>query len=649
MGSCGVECLQGAHYGRKEPRGQVPAARAAADRLRPAEPSKPLQHLHHLNHTTSPSGVPQPACLPGRPGAAPEGSWDTARCRAAVCQPGPRSLHPSPPEPHTPPVADGGLAAHAPSGCTPRLRARQLTRTHEWPERRGRECGTDGRTTASTARVPTPLRTRARPALPRHPAGDVAAPVGWKRGRSTGLGMGPCFRSGLASAGTSGAHATHPGRIPPDRSTYPAILPLPLGSFARGTTRAFIPLLCRWREESCLFLCPAPGPSPASPAWPRAVGSPRSGRCLRPSAPLGLPAAAAEPRSTWRAAGRGRDGRGDRDTGDRPFAVPTAPRAAPRLRSRAAPPAPGSSLGAESGRQRAKPRRTAKVSGRRLAAAPRMVSAGGEGRRAVRSAQRPAGIPRRARGSGDRRLSAPRSPPHPVPGLRRDLPPTGAGGAESSAEQGRGLPGGPRRRTKRRRAAGPALRAASEIPRSAGSSKHLRACLWHWQRLEGMEGFIFGNLPLCVFLMLTSPLSRGHGSAPLLRRGDIPATPTLAKGNKLQQRRLNPCLARDTQPPPARQPACSPRSPPRRPGRSEPPGPAAAGNAQERWSDPGFGSTEQKTRMPEYTHHCPSASGDLWSCISTANPLAALDHIYREKGTATGRALLAIPRWLQSS
>lgn len=114
-----------------------------------------------------------------------------------------------------------------------------------------------------------------------------------------------------------------------------------------------------------------------------------------------------------------------------------------------------------------------------------------------------------------------------------------------------------------------------------------------------MEGFIFGNLPLCVFLMLTSPLSRGHGSAPLLRRGDIPATPTLAKGNKLQQRSLNPCLARETRPPPARQPPCSPRSPPRCPACSDPPGPAAAGNAQERWSDPGSGSAEEKTRVPE--------------------------------------------------
>lgn len=59
MGSCRAECLQGAHYGRKEPRGQVPAARAAAARLRPAEPSEPLQPLP----------PPWPRCLspPPRP------------------------------------------------------------------------------------------------------------------------------------------------------------------------------------------------------------------------------------------------------------------------------------------------------------------------------------------------------------------------------------------------------------------------------------------------------------------------------------------------------------------------------------------------------------------------------------------------------
>lgn len=45
--------------------------------------------------------------------------------------------------------------------------------------------------------------------------------------------------------------------------------------------------------------------------------------------------------------------------------------------------------------------------------------------------------------------------------------------------------------------------------------------------------------PFCAFLMLTSPLSRGHSSAPLLTR-DIPATPTLAKGNKLHERNINP-------------------------------------------------------------------------------------------------------------
>lgn len=48
------------------------------------------------------------------------------------------------------------------------------------------------------------------------------------------------------------------------------------------------------------------------------------------------------------------------------------------------------------------------MSGRRLAAAPRMVSAGGEGRRAVRGAQSPAGIPR---GTGTAGSPAPLTAP----------------------------------------------------------------------------------------------------------------------------------------------------------------------------------------------------------------------------------------------
>lgn len=41
--------------------------------------------------------------------------------------------------------------------------------------------------------------------------------------------------------------------------------------------------------------------------------------------------------------------------------------------------------------------------------------------------------------------------------------------------------------------------------------------------------------------------------------------------------------------------------------------------------------------------HCrPPAAGDLWSCNSTASPLAALDRISQEKGTALRRALFAI-------
>lgn len=508
MGSCGVECLQGAHYGRKEPRGQVPAARAAADRLRPAEPSKPLQLLHHLNHPTSLSGVPHPERLPGRPRAAPEGSWDTA-----VCQPRPRSgrraVHPNSPEPRAPTTGRG-----RPTHTQVTRHACVHTDTHAptggW-ERQVRD------RRAARQRAPSVFPCRSGPgrggALPRHPAGDVAAPgapVGWKRGCSTGLGVGsgPSVR-GSPEPAPMGLTLRIPSRIPPDRSTYPAILPLPLGSFARGTTLAFSPLPCRWREESCLFLCPAPGPSPASPAWPRAVGSPRSGRCLRPTAPLGLPAAAAEPRSTWRAAGRGRDGGGDRDAGDRPFTVPAAPRAAPRLRSRVASPAPGSSLAAEPGRQRAKPRRTAKVSGRRLAAAPRMVSAGGEGRRAVRSPQRPAGIPRRARGTGDRRLSAPAHRPIPFRDSDGTCRPPGPGAAESSAEAGERAAERPPQEEEEKKGG---------RPRSPGCQRDpaLRRQLQAPSRLPlalaepgGDGGFYFRKPPpLCLFDADIPPLQR---------------------------------------------------------------------------------------------------------------------------------------------
>lgn len=442
-------------------------------RSKQAPPASPPSKSSYI-----PLGSPPP-CMPPRTATGSSRGQLGHSClpaEAPICQKGTISELSRTTRPH-----DWQRAARRPTHTQVTRHACVHTDTHAptsgW-ERQVRDSRSEHRVCSHAA--PDPVAGKHYPAIPRGTWRSRERPWDGKGDVARGSGWDPAPPSGgPQSRDHRGSRYASPAGSPSDRSTYPAILPLPLGSFARGTTRAFSPLPCRWREESCLFLCPAPGPSPASPAWPRAVGSPRSRRCLRPSAPLGLPAAAAEPRSTWRAAGRGRDGGGDRDAGDRPFTVPAAPRAAPRLRSRAASPAPGSSLAAEPGRQRAKPRRTAKVSGRRLAAAPRMVSAGGEGRRAVRSAQRPAGIPRRTRGTGDRRLSAPAHRPIPFRDSDGTCRPPGPGAQRAVLRQGRGLPGGPRRRRKRRRAAGPALRAASEIPRSAGSSKHLRACLWH--------------------------------------------------------------------------------------------------------------------------------------------------------------------------
>lgn len=254
MGSCGVECLQGAHYGRKEPRGQVPAARAAADRLRPAEPSKPLQLLHRLNHITAHSGVPHPACLQGGPWAALEGSWDTLPAAAQ------RALHPNSPEPRTPRLAEGGLAAHAHSGYTPRLRAHRHTRSHAWlraarPQVRDRRAAGQR---ASSGLPPAPDRARGSTAP--HPAGNVAAPgapVGWKRGGSMGLGMGPCPSVwGSPAPGPPRLTLRAPGRIPPAAALTPP------SSLCRLAPSTGAPLALSAR-------CPAAGGSPACSSVPR--------------------------------------------------------------------------------------------------------------------------------------------------------------------------------------------------------------------------------------------------------------------------------------------------------------------------------------------------------------------------------------------
>lgn len=129
--------------------------------------------------------------------------------------------------------------------------------------------------------------------------------------------------------------------------------------------------------------------------------------------------------------------------------------------------------------------------------------------------------------------------------------PSGPGIGTGAAERPRG------RRKSRRSAVVPP--ASSGVPQAAPSTfapASGTARAWRGWRVLFLE-----TSPFCVFLMLTSPLSRGHGSAPLLSRGDIPATPTLAKGNKLQRRSLNPCLTGEADAPPVREPPSFPPPP----------------------------------------------------------------------------------------
>lgn len=195
----------------------------------------------------------------------------------------------------------------------------------------------------------------------------------------------------------------------------------------------------------------------------------------------------------------------------------------------------------------------------------------------------------------------------------------------------------------------PLSRAASELPRSAGSSEHLRACLWHWQRLEGMEGFIFGNLPLlCLFdADIPPPPPEDTARPPSLGEETFQQHPLWQRETNYNREALTPAWPGD---PSAAcpGPACSPL----RPVRSEPPAPAAAGSARGLWSSPeqpgcgvhGAGDTDAGG-----IHRRPPAAGDFWSCIGCISPLAGLDRISEEKGMAMGRALFAIPPWLRSS
>lgn len=88
---------------------------------------------------------------------------------------------------------------------------------------------------------------------------------------------------------------------------------------------------------------------------------------------------------------------------------------------------------------------------------------------------------------------------------------------------------------------------------------------------------------------------------------------------------------------------------------SLPPGPQRAAGSRRSWKhsgkveQPGCGVHGAGDTDAGGIHHRPPAAGDFWSCIGSISPLAALDHVSQEKGTAMGRALFVIPSWLQSS
>lgn len=225
MGSSGVERLQGAHYGRKEPRGQVPAAGEAADTLRPAEPSKPVQLLH-TPITLIPLGSPPPCSLPGQLRRA-AGTLSAAAQLSAGRGPDPPQGHciPARLKDAAPRLADGGPASHAHSGTRPacvHTDTHTHTRTHEWLQRRGRRCGTDApqdseHPAGSHCAAPDPVPGN----TARHPAGDVAAPgapVGWKSGCTRGSGWDPAPPSGTPQRrdhrGSPSAGSPRPQHLP---------------------------------------------------------------------------------------------------------------------------------------------------------------------------------------------------------------------------------------------------------------------------------------------------------------------------------------------------------------------------------------------------------------------------------------------------
>lgn len=470
-----MDRLRGAHYGRTEPRGRVPAARAAAARLHPAGPNEPpAEHGARLPES---GGAASTAHSSARPPDPPE--HRTRRSyprRSPVCR----------------------AAGAAPLSHLEASKADRRTR------------GTAAGTGSRWQRAPMGARLHAPPGGPSRRA-----------------------RGGQRGGTQRAAH------------TYPAILPLPFGSFARGATRALSALLGRCRDGCS----PCAGPSPGS------------GRCLRPS--LGL---SAGPRSGRRAAGRAAGSGGALCGRGRPGAVPVAPRGAVCPRSRrgsARREAPGSSLAARSRWQSPSPSRIAKVRGKTLAAAPRMLSArgAGEGRR------RGAGIPPGAALRSARRSRA--SLPHLPAGFRQHLLPAGAG------DRAGGCRAAPPKEEEREESGRP----AGELWRSAGGSEHLCARLWHCQSLEGMEGFIFGNLPLLrLFDADIPPLQRTRLSPPSLAEETFQQHPLWQRETNYNGEALTPAwpgrpmLRRFGSRPRSRRPRC--------PVRGEPSALGSAGSAR---------------------------------------------------------------------
>lgn len=191
-------------------------------RAKQARPAPP-----HPNHIDPPRESPtlQP------PRAAPEGSGDTARCRAAVCRPGPRlatgALHPNTPEGRSPTPGRRRPGGPRTLGNTPRLRAHRHTHTHPRVAAAARPPVRDRRAAGQRASSGVPRR-RSGPGPGEHcpPSrggrGSAGSPRGMEKWMHTGLGMGPCPSVRCSPApGPPGLTLRTLGRIPPAAALTP--------------------------------------------------------------------------------------------------------------------------------------------------------------------------------------------------------------------------------------------------------------------------------------------------------------------------------------------------------------------------------------------------------------------------------------------